>query len=61
MELFDEKADLHVYGHLRDVDVRCTMNIGNYLLYFFINVVPSNESFVRLESRIRKLEKLLKL
>lgn len=62
MESFDEKANLHVYGHLRDVDVRCTMSIGDYyLLYFFISVAPSNESLVRLESRIRKLEKLLKL
>jgi len=59
---FDKKANLHVYDHLRDVDVRCTMNIGNhYLLYFFISIAPSNKNLAGLEFRVRKLEKLLEL
>ncbi len=62
IESFDKKANFHVYDHLRDVDVRCIMNIGNYyLLYFFISVVPSNKSLARLESRVRKLEKIFEL
>lgn len=62
MESFDEKANMCIYGHLRDTEVRCTITLKNKKrLYLYLPVSSENESYKRLYARISKLEKLIRL
>ena len=62
MNFFDDKSNMRIYGHLHDAEVRCIVTLCNgSRIYLYLPVKPDNESYVRLESRIRKLEKLIKL
>ena len=62
MESFDEKANMCIYGHLLDAEVRCTITLKNKKrLYLYLPVASNNESYKRLYARISKLEKLIRL
>ena len=62
IESFDDKANMCIYGHLRDAEVRCTITLKNKRrLYLYLPVTSYNESYRRLDARIRKLEKHIKL
>lgn len=55
---YDNIANLHVYGHLRGTEVRCTITLSDgTMLYMFMPVKESYDS--TLESRVRRLERLL--
>ena len=60
MNCYNDLANLKVYRHLRDTDVRATITIRGKVLHMFLDVLPSDD-YRRLESRIRKLEIKLKL
>lgn len=62
IESFDDKANMCIYGHLRDAEVRCTITLKNKKrLYLYLPVSSENESYKRLYARISKLEKLIRL
>ena len=62
IESFDDKANMCIYGHLRDAEVRCTITLKNKKrLYLYLPVSSSNESYKQFYSRISKLEKLIRL
>ena len=62
IESFDDKANMCIYGHLRDAEVRCTITLKNKRrLYLYLHVTSDNESYKRLDARIRKLEKHIML
>lgn len=58
MNNFDNSADFVIYNHVRGIDVRCVLTIENMKFYMFIPTKEDN--FLQLESRVRKLEQLLK-
>ena len=62
IECFDDKANMCVYSHLQGAEVRCTITLKNKKrLYLYLPVSSSNESYKQFDSRIRKLEKLIRL
>ena len=62
IESFDDKANMCIYGHLRDAEVRCTITLKNKKrLYLYLPVASNNESYKRFDARICKLEKLIML
>lgn len=62
INFYDDAANLRVYGHLRGVEVRCVVVLQNKMtLYMYMPVKDSKDEFRRFESRVRKLERLLKL
>lgn len=62
IESFDDKANMCIYGHLRDAEVRCTITLKNKRrLYLYLPVTSDNESYKRLDARIHKLEKHIML
>lgn len=62
IESFDDKANMCIYCHLRDAEVRCTITLKNKKrLYLYFHVASNNESYKRFDARIRKLEKLIML
>ena len=62
MDSLDDKANLKVYGHLRGVEVRCTMTLKEgSRIYLYLPIANTNESYMKLESRVRRLERLIRL
>jgi len=57
MNHFDDSVKFVVYNHVRGIDVRCIVSVSGMKLFMFI---PTKENYSKLESRVRKLEKLLK-
>ena len=62
MDSFDDRANIRIFGHLRGAEVRCVITLINGdRLHLYLPAVEEYESYRRLEARVRKLEKLIKL
>lgn len=59
IESFDDKANMCIYGHLYNAEVRCTITLKDKVrIHLYL---PVSQSYKQLESRVRKLEKLIRL